>query len=320
MLQTNHNKIYLYFFIIRINDIDHQIPPTDYSSLDFLSGLIFLNHAEAARIFNLMVLASRALFLGSSLGSFALASVAFASEDCVPAQYFNWSHNGPMGAFDHASIRRGYQVYKEVCSACHSMKYLAFRHLIGVTHTEDQVKRLAASFDIQDGPNDAGEMFSRPGKPSDIFPSPYPNEQAARAANAGALPPDLSCIVKARPRAEDYVFALLTGYKEPPAGINLREGLHYNPYFAGGAIGMAQPLYDDMVEYEDGTPATMSQHAKDVATFLTWASHPEQDVRKFMGIQTIGALVIGVLFVGYYKRFRWSSIKNAKISLRKDIY
>jgi ubiquinol-cytochrome c reductase cytochrome c1 subunit len=162
-------------------------------------------------------------------------------------------------------------VYKEVCSACHSLKLIAFRNLVGVSHTEDEAKAIAADYEIQDGPDETGENFMRPGKVSfpiaeiitsfniqkiiklsDYFPPPYANDEAARAGNAGALPPDLSCIVKARMNNEDYVFSLLTGYHEAPAGIKLREGLHYNPYMPGGAISMARVLYDGLVEYEDG--------------------------------------------------------------------
>ncbi len=144
------------------------------------------------------------------------------------------------------SIRRGYEVYKAVCSACHSMKYLAYRHLVGVSHTEAEAKEEAEGIMVTDGPDDTGSFFQRPGKLADHFPSPYANDEAARAANNGALPPDLSYITSARHGGEDYVFALLTGYCDPPAGITLREGLYYNPYFAGGAIGMAQALYNEV--------------------------------------------------------------------------
>ena len=172
------------------------------------------------------------------------------------------------------SIRRGYQVYREVCAACHSLDRIAWRNLVGVSHTVDEVKAMAEEVEYEDGPNDQGEMFTRPGKLSDYLPPPYPNEEAARASNQGALPPDLSLIVKARhggavsafpalhgrvqgfTRAfvsgQDYIFSLLTGYRDPPAGFEIREGMNYNPYFPGNAISMARVLFDGLVEYDDG--------------------------------------------------------------------
>ncbi|NWU70605.1 CY1 protein, partial [Pterocles burchelli] len=238
----------------------------------------------------------------------ALRSALDAGELEMHPPAFPWSHGGALDALDHASLRRGFQVYKQVCSACHSMEYVAFRNLIGVTHTEAEAKALAEEVrpplpappraalsppqlilcpqvEVQDGPDENGEMFMRPGKISDYFPKPYPNAEAARAANNGALPPDLSYIVNARHGGEDYVFSLLTGYCDPPAGVTVREGLHYNPYFPGQAIGMAPPIYNEILEYDDGTPATMSQIAKDICTFLRWAAEPEHDHRKRMGLK-----------------------------------
>eukprot|EP01137_Pigoraptor_chileana_P004924 Opistho-2@47274 len=218
-------------------------------------------------------------------------STVLASSDQVHAPQYPWSHNGLLNTFDHASIRRGYEVYKQVCSACHSLERIAFRNLVGVSHTEDEAKALAEEIQVEDGPDDEGNMFQRPGKLSDYFPKPYKNEQAARSANNGALPPDLSLIIKARHGGGDYVFSLLSGYRDPPGGIALRDGLHYNPYFPGGAIGMARPLYDNMIDYADGTPATTSQMAKDVVTFLSWAAEPEHDDRKRMGLKAMALLV-----------------------------
>ncbi|KAM9199618.1 cytochrome c1, heme protein, mitochondrial [Mergus octosetaceus] len=229
---------------------------------------------------------------------------------------FPWSHGGLLAALDHGSVRRGYQVYKQVCSACHSMEYLAFRNLIGVTHTEEEAKALAEEVEVLDGPDENGEMFMRPGKISDYFPKPYPNPEAARAANNGALPPDLSYIVNARHGGEDYVFSLLTGYCDPPAGVSVREGLHYNPYFPGQAIGMAPPIYNEILEFDDGTPATMSQIAKDVCTFLRWAAEPEHDHRKRMGLKMlmISSLLISLTY--YLKRHKWSVLKSRKMVYR----
>ncbi|KAG8548187.1 hypothetical protein GDO81_026245, partial [Engystomops pustulosus] len=183
---------------------------------------------------------------------FALHNSVKATELELHAPSYPWSHGGFLSSLDHASVRRGYEVYKQVCAACHSMDYIAFRNLVGVSHTEAEAKALAEEFEILDGPDDNGEMFTRPGKLSDHFPKPYPNPEAARASNNGALPPDLSYIANARHGGEDYIFSLLTGYCEPPAGVTMREGLYFNPYFLGQAIAMAPPIYDEVLEYSDG--------------------------------------------------------------------
>jgi len=224
-----------------------------------------------------------------------------------------WSHSGPIDSLDHASIRRGYQVYKQVCAACHSMRFLAYRNLVGVSHTEEEAKSEAEESQAEDGPDEAGNMFMRPGKLSDYFPKPFANDAAASAANNGAIPPDLSFITLARHGGEDYIYHLLNGYCDPPAGIDLREGQHFNPYFPGGAIGMGAPLYNEIIEYDDGTPATQSQLTKDVCTFLVWAGSPEHDMRKKMSIKalTILGLLAGLSY--YMKRNRWSVIKSRKI-------
>ncbi|XP_010565123.1 PREDICTED: cytochrome c1, heme protein, mitochondrial [Haliaeetus leucocephalus] len=265
-------------------------------------------------------LRGRGLVAGGGGGGLALAlslrSPLAAGELEMHPPSFPWSHGGPLSALDHGSLRRGFQVYKQVCSACHSMEYLAFRNLIGVTHTEAEAKALAEEVEVLDGPDENGEMFTRPGKISDHFPKPYPNAEAARAANNGALPPDLSYIVNARHGGEDYVFSLLTGYCDPPTGVTLREGLHYNPYFPGQAIGMAPPIYNEILEFDDGTPATMSQIAKDVCTFLRWAAEPEHDHRKRMGLKMlmISGLLISLLY--YMKRHKWSVLKSRKMVYR----
>ncbi|GAA5832451.1 hypothetical protein JCM11251_006459 [Rhodosporidiobolus azoricus] len=229
-----------------------------------------------------------------------------------PASY-PWAHKGPFETFDHAAIRRGYQVYREVCSTCHSVDRVAWRNLVGVSHSVNEVKTMAEEVEYEDGPDSEGQMFQRPGKLSDYFPAPYANEEAARAGNAGALPPDLSLITKARHGGADYVYALLTGYVDPPPGVEIREGLNYNPYFPGGAIGMARVLYDGLVEFEDGTPATTSQMAKDVVTFLAWASEPELDQRKKMGFQAT-IILSGLLAMSIWvKKFKWGPIKARKL-------
>ncbi|XP_071957652.1 cytochrome c1, heme protein, mitochondrial-like isoform X2 [Antedon mediterranea] len=244
-------------------------------------------------------------------------TIAVSADDAIlhPPK-FPWSHRGMFQSLDHSSVRRGYQVYKDVCSACHSMNFLAFRNLIGVSHTEAEAKTIAEEYMIKDGPDDTGEMFERPGKLSDYFPNPYKNEEEARAANSGALPPDLSYIALARHGSEDYLYAILTGYCDPPAGVEVREGLYYHPYFPGQAIAMAPALYNEIIEYEDGTPATLSQLAKDVCTFLRWAAEPEHDTRKLMGIKML--MIMSVLIGGafYMKKSRWSVLKTRKIAYK----
>ncbi|XP_005178619.1 cytochrome c1, heme protein, mitochondrial [Musca domestica] len=244
---------------------------------------------------------------------YALEQSVEASGTEVHPPKMPWSHSGLISALDHSSVRRGYEVYKQVCSACHSMKYIAYRNLVGVTHTEAEAKAEAEGIMVRDGPDDAGNYYDRPGKLSDYFPSPYPNEEAARAANNGAYPPDLSYIVSARHGGEDYIFSLLTGYFDAPAGVVLREGQYFNPYFPGGAISMAQVLYNEVIEYQDGTPATQSQLAKDVATFLKWTSEPEHDVRKQMIIKVVGIMTFLAAITYYIKRHKWSALKSRKI-------
>lgn len=244
---------------------------------------------------------------------FALEQSVDASGTEVHPPAMPWNHKGLISSLDHQSVRRGYEVYKQVCSACHSMRYIAYRNLIGVTHTEAEAKAEAEQIMVRDGPDDTGNYYDRPGKLSDYFPSPYPNEEAARAANNGAYPPDLSYIVSARKGGEDYIFSLLTGYFEAPAGVVLREGQYFNPYFPGGAISMGQVLYNEVIEYEDGTPATQSQLAKDVATFLKWTSEPEHDERKQMVIKVFGILTFLTAITYYIKRHQWSSLKSRKI-------
>lgn len=237
------------------------------------------------------------------------------SGDTLEPPSYPWSHRGPLSTFDAAAIRRGHQVYTQVCASCHSLNRISYRNLVGVAYSEDEVKKMAEEITVVDGPDDKGDMFDRPGKLSDRLPSPYKNEEHARSINNGALPPDLSLIVKARHAREDYIFSLLTGYREEiPAGVVLGEGQYYNAYFPGGKIGMAKQLNDGGVEYADGTPATESQMAKDVAVFLAWASEPEHDDRKRLGLQWIVAFTIMVGLTGFYKRFRWGPIKTRRLT------
>ena len=227
---------------------------------------------------------------------------------------YPWVHNQFTKTFDHQALRRGFQVYREVCSSCHSLARVPYRSLVGVTHTVDEAKAMAEENEYDSEPNDQGDIEKRPGKLSDYLPSPYKNDEAARAANNGALPPDLSLIVKARHGGCDYIFNLLTGYpEEAPAGAVVQEGLNFNPYFPGTGIAMARVLYDGLVDYEDGTPASTSQMAKDVTEFLNWAAEPEMDQRKKMGLKVM--VITSALFALsiWVKRYKWAPMKTRKI-------
>jgi ubiquinol-cytochrome c reductase cytochrome c1 subunit len=282
--------------------------------LRFLSRSSLTATSEAGLSNDLFV---ASLVAGGFLGSLFLAeNTAHAiAEENLPWPHYDWSHTGPFAAYDPAAIRRGFEVYRQVCSTCHSLEYISYRNLVGVSHTKEQAVALAGSIEVDDGPDEKGDMFKRPGILNDHMPRPYPNNNFARFANNGALPPDLSLIVKARPAGVDYIFSLLTGYgRPPPAGIKVREGMSYNPYFAGALLAMPAPLVDGQVEYEDGTPATVSQMAKDVSVFLAWCAEPEADERKKFGLQTMVALTGALVFAAYYKRWKWNLIKTRRIS------
>jgi len=253
------------------------------------------------------------------VGGLLLFSTTFhASSNQIPPATYPWNHRFPWQAFDHASIRRGHKVFSQVCSTCHSLNLLAFRNMVDVCYTEAEAKSIAEEIEVLDGPDEEGNMYERPGKLPDPFPNPYQNEKQARSANNGAKPPDLSLIVKGRPNGENYLFALLTGYKEPPVGITVRAGTNYNPYFPGGAIAMPQALLNGMIEYEDGTPSSISQMAKDVTAFLAWASIPEHDTRKLMFLKVMVVMVALMLPLNHYKRFVWAVIKTQKVKFPKD--
>jgi ubiquinol-cytochrome c reductase cytochrome b/c1 subunit len=244
------------------------------------------------------------LAVGFGVLGFSAAPVSAA--ESLPKQ--KWSFDGPFGTFDPAARQRGFQVYRDVCSACHALSLVHYRNLRDIGFSEDEVKAIAASVEVTDGPNDNGEMFQRPGRPSDRFKSPFPNEKAARAGNNGAYPVDLSLITKARVGGPDYLYALLTGYSDPPAGVKLMEGMHYNKYFHGHQIAMPPPINADQVTYADGTKATVEQLTKDVTTFLTWAAEPELEARKRLGMKVVIFLIVltGLLFA--VKRKVWKDI------------
>ena len=223
----------------------------------------------------------------------------------------DWSFKGLTGTFDRASLQRGFQVYKEVCSSCHSMQYLSYRNLGepgGPEFSEQEVKAIAASFEIDDGPDSQGEMFTRPGRPSDKFKNPYPNVQAAIAANGGAYPPDMSVLVKARKGGANYIYSVLVGYEDPPSGVILDEGVYYNKYMIGNKIKMPNNLIDGLVEYADGTDSTVDQMAKDVTTFLAWAAEPELEERHKTGVKVILYLVLLTILVYLSMKKIWSRV------------
>ena len=274
-------------------------------------------------------LAPAALAQAESAGA-AQPQDAAAENPLPPTQ--SWSFAGPFGTYDTAQLQRGYQVYRQVCSNCHSAKFMSFRNLAepgGPEFSASQVKALAATFKVQDGPDDSGNMFERAGRPSDPFPSPFANEQAARAANGGALPPDMSTLAKARSiefgfpwfliepfsqyQAEgpDYIHGLLNGYKDkPPADFKLPDGKYYNIYFPGHAISMPPPLSDGLVAYTDGSPQTIEQYSKDISAYLQWMSEPTLDQRKQTGFVAVIFLAVFVYLLFLIKRRVWAGVKD----------
>jgi len=234
---------------------------------------------------------------------------AFSEENKSEFIKNNWSFEGVFGTFDRASLQRGYQVYQEVCSGCHSAQHLSYRNLLekgGPEFSTEEAKAIAAQFEITDGPNEDGEMFTRPGRLSDKFVSPFPNVKAAAAANGGAYPPDMSVLAKARKGGAAYMYSLLMGYEEAPAGYELDDGVYYNTYMPGNKIKMAEPISEGVVEYTDGTEATKAQIAKDVTTFLVWAADPHLEARHKMGFKVFFYLIIFLTMVYLSKQKIWS--------------
>ena len=241
---------------------------------------------------------------------FFCGNVYSASKDLLRV---NWSFSGIMGKFERDSLQRGFQVYKEVCASCHSMQYLSYRNLGqkgGPEFTLEEVKAIAASYEVEDGPNSDGDMFARPARPSDHFVNPYLNVNAATASNGGAYPPDMSVLVKARPGGANYIYSVLMGYEEKPTDFELEDGVYYNKYMDGNKIKMPSPLSDDLIEYTDGTNATQAQMAKDVTAFLTWAAEPHLEARHKMGFKAILYLIILTILVYFSMKKIWSRIES----------
>ena len=267
----------------------------------------------------------------AALGLAVLAApAAQAAGGALPPKHVEFSFEGPFGKFDQAELQRGYKVYREVCSACHSMNLMYFRNLgqkggpfydpkYKNPNDNPYVKSIAKDYQIKDIDSETGDVIDRPGTSADKFPSPFPNEAAARASNGGAYPPDLSVMAKARHAGPQYIYSLLTGYKNPPAGLKVGAGQHYNPYMAGdvtaswsgphdkgppgGFIAMAPPLAAGQVTFDDGTKSTLEQQAKDVAAFIAWASEPKMEERKAFGMAAMIYLFIfaGLLYASYRK-------------------
>ena len=237
----------------------------------------------------------------------------FSEEKKIDLIENNWSFDGVFGTFDRASLQRGYQVYKEVCSGCHSAKYLSYRNLSekgGPEFSVEEAKAIASKFEVEDGPNSEGEMFIRSGRLSDNFVNPYPNIEASTAANGGAYPPDMSVLAKARSGGADYIYSLLLGYEEAPADFELDDGVYYNQYMPGKKIKMSEPIYDEIVEYSDGTQATKEQVAKDITTFLVWASEPHLESQHRMGFKSIFYLIILITLVYMSKQKVWARFSS----------
>lgn len=241
----------------------------------------------------------------------------------------SWSFAGPFGTYDKGQLQRGFQVYREACAACHGLNRVAFRNLAALGYSEQQIIALAAEYEVEDGPDSFGDMFFRPAIPADRFPSPFPNPQAAAAANNGAVPPDLSLMAKARaaergfPRfvidiftqyealGADYIYSLLQGYQDPPDGYELQPGTYYNPYFLSGtSLSMPMPFQDGMLSYNDGSPETVSQYSRDVAAFLMWAAEPHLETRKRTGFVVMIFLLLFGGLVYMTKRKVWSSVQH----------
>jgi ubiquinol-cytochrome c reductase cytochrome c1 subunit len=241
-----------------------------------------------------------------------LAGASFAAGAAKHPMQLEWSFEGPFGQFDQQSAQRGWQVYKQVCSACHSLKYFHFRNLADLGYEEDMIKAWAAEYTVVDGVDDAGDPNERAGLPQDVFPAPFANPEAAAASNGGAVPPDLSLMAKARHDGPNYIYSLMLGYEDAPADHPLPAGKSYNPYFPGGAISMAPPLAEGIVDYEDGTAATPEQMAKDVVMFLTYVAEPKLVDRHHMGLKVL--LFLGILTIILYLSMKkiWKPIKSGR--------
>jgi len=248
---------------------------------------------------------------------------SYSSEERAEFIKNNWSFDGVFGTFDRASLQRGYQVYQEVCSGCHSIQHLSYRNLSekgGPEFLPEEAKAIAAQFEVTDGPNEEGEMFTRPARLSDKFVSPFPNAKAASAANGGAYPPDMSVLAKARKGGADYIYSLLMGYKDAPVGSELDDGVYYNEYMPGHKIKMAEPISEGTVEFADGTDATKAQISKDITTFLVWAADPHLEARHKMGFKVFFYLIILITLVYLSKQKTWARFDGKKNEEEEEVF
>tara|TARA_B110000196_G_C21127152_1_gene656450 strand:+ start:308 stop:1192 length:885 start_codon:yes stop_codon:yes gene_type:complete len=246
---------------------------------------------------------------------FIIPFSVFSEEKKIDLIETNWSFEGIFGTFDRSSLQRGYQVYQEVCSGCHSVQHLSYRNLLekgGPQFSVEEAKAIASQFEVEDGPNNDGEMFMRSARLSDNFVKPYPNIEASTFANGGAYPPDMSVLAKARTGGANYIYSLLMGYEEAPAGFDLDDGVYYNKYMPGNKIKMSEPIIDGIVEYSDGTETTKAQIARDITTFLVWASEPHLESQHRMGFKAIIYLIILITLVYMSKNKVWSRFNSKK--------
>jgi ubiquinol-cytochrome c reductase cytochrome c1 subunit len=247
-------------------------------------------------------------FAATLMAAPVLVTPAAAQETELPNQ--KWSFDNPFGTYDLAAAQRGFQIYAQVCSNCHSLQYLHYRDLSGIGLDEEQIKAFAAGVTVPSGTDDQGNPKDGPATPASQFRSPFANTKAAAAANNGGIPPDLSLIINAREGGPNYVYGILTGYVDPPAGFNVQEGLYYNKTFPGHQIHMPQPLRDGTVDYTDGTSNGLDQEAHDVVTFLAWAANPEEVTRKQMGVRIVLFLVFMTGLTYAVKRRVWSDVEH----------
>ena len=253
------------------------------------------------------------IYLTTIILTLSIQNITYSAGENYPLLKQDWSFKSFFGTFDRASLQRGYQVYTEVCASCHSLKYVSYRNLAekgGPEFSIEQAKAIASNFEVTDGPNNDGEMFTRPAKLSDKFVMPYANDQEAKLSNGGAYPPDMSVLVKARAGGADYIYSVILGYEDPPEGMKLDDGVYYNKYMYGNKIKMPPQLYDDLVTYADGTPATPEQMAKDVTTFLAWTAEPKLEERHKFGFRAIIYLIILTILVYFSMKRIWSRIET----------